>query len=404
MNSAIKYFPLFFICLFSYEIKADAFPHILKNQIQTNGYIAPDILNKAANKELAAVGKKVFESNNISLTSDISCQTCHFEDAGSGDGIPVSAAIGGHGKGEERLMSGGKLLARNSLPLWGRGANHFGAFFWDGKVIVKNETIISQFGTRLPSNDPLVVALHLPVVEIREMLDETDFIRERKLENVDAAYEVYEELTKTLVKKEKKLSQELALIIGVDTKDLEYKHFALAIAEFIRKDFPIKETKLSKFIAGNYQPSDSELNGGLIFYGKGGCVNCHSGPHFSDFSFYAIPFPQSGFGKNGFGVDYGRYSATFNPDDIYKFRTPPLWNVERTGPYSHSGSASTLYEAITYHFNPLEETNVAKLDRFQKHELYKKMAYSQECVEKCGYLTEKEVKDVVNFLEMLTFN
>ena len=86
-------------------------------------------------------------------------------------------------------------------------------------------------------------------------------------------------------------------------------------------------------------------------------MTCHYGPYFSDLKFHVVPFPQLGFGKNGFGVDYGRFNVTFDPKDLYKFRTPPLFNVEKTAPYGHSGSVATIQEAIAAHFDPLRLVN-----------------------------------------------
>ena len=39
--------------------------------------------------------------------------------------------------------------------------------------------------------------------------------------------------------------------------------------------------------------------------------------------------------------------------DPYKFRTTPLFNVEKTAPYGHSGSVATIEDAIAAHFDPL---------------------------------------------------
>ena len=99
--------------------------------------------------------------------------------------------------------------------------------------------------------------------------------------------------------------------------------------------------------------SESEQKGGLIFYGKGRCSSCHNGPYFTDFQFHAIATPQLGFGKNGFGIDYGRYNSTLRDEDRYRFRTPPLWNVTKTAPYFHSGSVQELEDAILLHVDPL---------------------------------------------------
>jgi cytochrome c peroxidase len=39
-------------------------------------------------------------------------------------------------------------------------------------------------------------------------------------------------------------------------------------------------------------------------------------------------------------------------DDIYRFRTPPLRNVELTSPYGHNGAFKTLEGIISHHLNP----------------------------------------------------
>jgi cytochrome c peroxidase len=45
-------------------------------------------------------------------------------------------------------------------------------------------------------------------------------------------------------------------------------------------------------------------------------------------------------------AELGRFSVTFNPADIAKFRTPSLRNVAETAPYMHDGSVATLEEAV----------------------------------------------------------
>ena len=123
-----------------------------------------------------------------------------------------------------------------------------------------------------------------------------------------------------------------SLYLNMKYEDLSFFEYARSLTSFIRFKFKLKVTKFENFVFNKEALSSDELKGGLIFYGKGKCITCHNGPHFSDFKFHSIIFPQLGFGKNGFGVDYGRYNITFNPDDIYRFRTPPLFNVEKTKP------------------------------------------------------------------------
>ena len=113
--------------------------------------------------------------------------------------------------------------------------------------------------------------------------------------------------------------------------------------------------------------------------------------------------PQLGSGKNGFGVDYGRYNVTHNPKDLYKFRTPPLYNSTKTAPYGHSGGTASLREVIIYHFDPLREINTAELSTFDRHEYYKKMAASATNILQIGFLDDQEVDALVTFLKTLDY-
>ena len=102
-----------------------------------------------------------------------------------------------------------------------------------------------------------------------------------------------------------------------------------------------------------------------------------------------------------FGIDYGKYNATFNTKDLYKFRTPSLRNVEKTAPYGHSGSAKTIEEAITYHFDPLSIINLESYRKLQRHEYYKYLAKS-DTVNIVNYLSKEEVRNLELFLKTLS--
>ena len=116
-----------------------------------------------------------------------------------------------------------------------------------------------------------------------------------------------------------------------------------------------------------------------------------------------VAFPQLGFGKNGFGIDYGRYNATFDPRDLYKFRTPPLFNVAKNRFYGHSGSLDTLQEAIEAHFDPLSLVDLQKMTALQRNDFYKRLALSQETASRVGFLSPEDVDNVAAFLKTLSF-
>jgi cytochrome c peroxidase len=76
-----------------------------------------------------------------------------------------------------------------------------------------------------------------------------------------------------------------------------------------------------------------------LFFGPAGCARCHHGPLLTDEKFYRL----------GFSQDKGLGLVTGKPGDNFKFRTPSLRNVARTGPYFHDGSFGTL-DAVLFFY------------------------------------------------------
>ena len=404
MKFAIRPILLLFVISLPATLNANSFEEILKKAALENGVLPAERLYHNPDERLIELGRTFFESERLSLNGNISCKTCHLAEHSSADGIPNAVGVGGDGHGNERLSGDGKIVPRNTLPLWGRGGAGFKTFFWDGKVDFSKGQKISQFGNKAPSTDPLIVTVHLPAVEIREMLFEDSTVAELKNETTESANEIYRVVVNRMQRHEKEAITQLAEALKKEISQIQFLDIARSIAAFIRAEFRIKDTKLHNFLFKDGTLSDDEVQGGLIFYGKGKCSNCHSGPYFADFEFHAIPLPQLGFGKNGFGVDYGRFNVTLNPNDLYKFRTPPLLNVTKTAPYGHSGSVTNLYEAIICHFDPLKVLSVETMDQFARHEYYKRLAISSQDILHIGYLTEKEVSSLVKFLDTLSFN
>ena len=114
-------------------------------------------------------------------------------------------------------------------------------------------------------------------------------------------------------------------------------------------------------------------------------------------------FPQAGFGKNGFGVDYGRFNVTFDPSDLHKFRTPPLHNVAQTSPYGHSGSVSSLNDAIVAHYDPLSVNQAFELDVRGRRELFDRLRAVGAEVPISAPLSQGELDDLTQFLGSLSF-
>jgi cytochrome c peroxidase len=235
------------------------------------------------------------------------------------------------------------------------------------------------------------------------MLDDDAFIDENKQESVATAERVYPIIARNLRQGEPQAARELAEYLKKKPEQLTYTDFARAIAAFIRSKFRVKKTLLEEFVYDRASLSESQLKGALVFYGKGNCISCHSGPYFSDFNYHVVAVPELGFGKNGFGIDYGRYNATFDPRDLYKFRTPPLFNVEKDRFYDHSGSVDSMRKAIIAHFDPLSLVDLSNMTSLQRNDFYKRLTLSRETATRVGFLTKDDVENLTAFLRTLSF-
>ena len=391
---------------------------ILRKAALQNGFADFFEVNQSFDPLKSALGREFFHEQRFSFNDKMSCGTCHLDQFSSTDGLPNAIGVGGEGEGLSRANSDGEIVPRNVLPLWGRGGKNFTTFFWDGKVTEVDGEIVSQLGVitkgyvsedgqyrinQTPSYDPLITAIHLPFVEIREMvMDDEQVSSLLKTESPDSAMVLYDILVARL-KLIPEYVQGITSAYGISEDEIAFQHIVEPIAHFIRDKFALQETAFSRFIFNDDVLSEESVRGGLIFYGKGKCSSCHSGPYFSDLQFYSVPFPQAGFGKNGFGVDYGRYNITFDVGDLYKFRTPPLINVAETFPYSHSGSVYDLKDAIVFHFDPLRNFMSEEMAVLDRVEFYKRLRASGPDLTKIPFLDDEEVMQLEAFLNTLSF-
>jgi cytochrome c peroxidase len=129
---------------------------------------------------------------------------------------------------------------------------------------------------------------------------------------------------------------------------------------------------------GGVQLTESESRGYSLFQSK--CNSCHKEPLFSDFQ-----FRNNGLSPKPFVNDSGRWMITHQPQDIYKFKTPSLRNIEKTPPYMHDGRFETLEQCLDHYTGGI--TNMLNLDP----QLQSGIA-----------LSAQEKQDIIAFLRTLT--
>ncbi len=95
-----------------------------------------------------------------------------------------------------------------------------------------------------------------------------------------------------------------------------------------------------RFVAGDRGAIGADAKRGfLLFTGKAGCAQCHSGWAFTDGSFHDIGTAS--------GSDIGRGRLFPTSQKLkYAFKAPTLRDVARRGPYMHDGSLPDLSSVI----------------------------------------------------------
>jgi len=199
-----------------------------------------------------------------------------------------------------------------------------------------------------------------------------------------------------------------------------FVNWGKAIAAYERK-MVSRNSAWDRFVAG--QPtaiSQAAVRGYKLFVGKGYCVNCHSGPLFSDSKLHNIGVPQKGpvadrgrydtivkaiankfrgDGKWSDDPDAGAKKIATQPDyvpqdggappdsDLGMFRTKHLRQIEHTAPYMHNGGYANLKEVMDLYNAGGGDSGVGTLDKaFQGH----------------VPMSEADENDVIEFMKTLT--
>jgi len=137
---------------------------------------------------------------------------------------------------------------------------------------------------------------------------------------------------------------------------------AKALASFVRS-LVSGNSRFDQYVYRGVSESltDAELRGMELFFSERlECHHCHGGFNFSnsilheDSKFEASPFHNTGLynlGGDGSypGPNTGLHGVTAKPEDMGRFRTPTLRNIELTAPYMHDGSIETLEEVIAHY-------------------------------------------------------
>ena len=127
-----------------------------------------------------------------------------------------------------------------------------------------------------------------------------------------------------------------------------FKWSAIAMAAFQAEAYTFTESPWDRYLRGDDAAMATEAKqGALLFFGRAGCGECHTGRLLTDQDYHTMAAPQVGPGREPHSPrDFGNAAAGGGAGERYAFRTPPLLNVTLTGPWTHAGAYDDLEDVV----------------------------------------------------------
>ena len=246
-----------------------------------------------------ALGKRLFNDQQLSSSKKVSCATCHKSDIAFSDGLAMPQG-----------------LSRNSPSLTYSAYQQ--DFFYDKRAGSLEGQIVSVINNK--------EEFHSDLKRFTEHINE------------DSAY----------INEFKK-----AYNTTIDQNTVRN-----AIANYVRS-LNYWNSKWDRNIRNEVNTlTYSEINGFNLFNGKAKCATCHFAPVFNgtvppDFMETEIEHlgvPNKPVTTNAIiDEDLGRFNIYKTENRKHFFKTPSLRNVAITGPYMHNGAYNTLEEVIEFY-------------------------------------------------------
>ena len=338
-----------------------------------------------------ALGKLLFHEpmfSNVAKTQEsnytYTCSTCHVADAGFRPGRQQGIADGAYGfgvKGESRAKvptyKESDLDAQGARPLATLNTAYVTNSMWNGSfgsegVNIGTEDVWGKYDPTTALNALKAGALesqNIAGLSTHRMFYSKELITKAGYKAMfDAAFPNWSE--------EDKYSN---------------KGASFAISAYLRT-LLTNEAPFQKWLKGNSDAmTEQEKQGASIFFGKAGCVTCHYEKNLGSMNFAALGVKDH-YEMGGLNTsesdrrNLGRGGFTGKDEDMYKFRTPQLYNLGDSGPYFHGGSKNSLEEVVRY-FN----TGVVENIRVPKTQI-------AEFIKPIG-LSEEEIQALTQFLQ-----
>lgn len=325
---------------------------------------APIPKGNPINAKKIALGRKLFYDRRLSLNNTFSCAMCHIPEQGFGS-TEMATAVGLEGRS----------VRRNSPTIY--NVAYAKLLFHDGR-----ETSLEQqvWGPLLAHNEMGNPSIGYVIDKIKSFADyknlfEQSFSAPANMLTIGQAIASYE------------------------------RSLNSANSPFDQWHFGKQKNAVTTTVKKGYQ----------LFIGKAGCSSCHTINQ--DYALFTDnQLHNTGIGyQESMGIpakiqkiqiapgvfvdinseqltsisetkmsDLGQYEITHNPQDRWKYKTPSLRNINLTAPYMHNGTLLSLEDVVRFY-------NQGGIKNEGMDKLIKPLN-----------LTEKEIADLVSFLESLT--
>ena len=298
------------------------------------------------------LGKFLFYETGLAMDANYesglgtySCGSCHIPAAGFRAGAPQGVADGGMGfgvNGENRIKNRDyqedEIDAQSARPLSLINVAYVTNTFWNGQFggggvnvgtedvwHLREDTERNELGFEAIETQNFEGILAHRIASNKELLEQLGY--------KDMFDEVFPEIPE-----EERYNTNTA---------------SLALSAYIRAIISDK-APFQQWLAGDYGAmSDMEKEGGILFFGKARCANCHYEKNLGSMEFHALGVKDL-YQRPSFNTkvsdrrNLGRGGFTLNFEDRFKFRVPQLYNLNDSPFYFHGSSKLTIEEVIDY--------------------------------------------------------
>jgi cytochrome c peroxidase len=262
------------------------------------GWTAPALpADNPLTQEGVELGRLLFADRRLSARHRQNCLNCHRESLAFADGGAFSTGADG--------IQG----TRSSPPIFNQAWHP--AFSWDGKQPrLREQAKAAIINPTEMHADPATV--------------EADLRRDEKMRARFAA--------------------------AFGTPEITLDRVGLALEQFMLTHLAA-DSRFDRAARGEERLNPEEQRGRELFFTEhnpaqgrlgAGCFQCHGTKRFSDFA-----YRNNGLDRTF--ADPGRAGVTGRDEDLGKFKTPSLRNIDLTAPYMHDGRFGTLARVVAHY-------------------------------------------------------